>query len=67
MAEIDFISKLSMFINQKKAQTKYKALNINEKLTGEQRKVLERVFDIISQNYSKKTTEKFINTISDKF
>lgn len=54
MAEIDFISKLSMFINQKKAQTKYKALNINEKLTGEQRKVLERVFDIISQNYSKK-------------
>lgn len=67
IAEIDFISKLSMLINPKKIQTKYKALNINEKLTGEQRKVLERVFDIISQNYNKRTAEKFINTISGEF
>lgn len=67
IAESDFIGKLSMFLTQKKVQTKYMALNINEKLTMEQRKVLERVFDIISQEYGRKTAEKFINTIAGKF
>lgn len=67
IAESDFIGKLSLFLNLKKVQTKYTAININEKLTMEQRKVLERVFDIICQNYSKKTAEKFINIIASKF
>ena len=63
----DFISKLGLFIGQKKAQTKYTALNININLTIEQRKTLERVFDLITQEYDKKTAEKFVNTISNKF
>lgn len=67
VAETDFISKLSMFISQKKAQTKYTVLNINDKLTVEQRKVLERVFDIINQNYDQKISEEFVNTIVSWF
>ena len=67
LAETDFISKLGLFINQKKAQTKYAALNINGKLTIEQRKVLERVFDLITQEYDASLAESFINTISNKF
>ena len=67
VAETDFISKLSMFIDQKKTQTKYTALNINDKLTVEQRKVLERVFDIINQAYSQNVAEDFINIIVNKF
>ena len=50
LVETDFISKLGFLIGQKKAQTKYVALNINGKLTMEQRRILERVFDLITQN-----------------
>lgn len=67
LAENDYFDKLSLILNQKKAQTKYSALNINSKLTIEQRKVLERVFDIISQEYDKALAEKFTATISRKF
>lgn len=67
LAEIDYISKLGILLNQKKLQTKYAVLNINSKLTGEQRKVLERVFDLIMQEYDRETAERFVNTISAKF
>lgn len=67
VAENDFFDKLSMLINKKNMQTKYNALNINDKLTSEQRKTLERVFDLISSNYSKKSADKFINIIASDF
>ena len=67
LAETDYISKLGLLLNQKKAQTKYAALNINMKLTVEQRKVLERVFDIIKQEYDNSLAEMFVNTIAAKF
>ena len=67
IAEADFISKLGLLLNQKKAQTKYAALNVNAKLTIEQRKVLERVFDLITVEYDRKTAENFVNIISEKF
>lgn len=67
LAETDFISKLGLLLNQKKAQTKYTALNINPRLTIEQRKVLERVFDLITQEYDQNLAERFVNTISEKF
>lgn len=67
LAETDYISKLSLLLNQKKAQTKYTALNINPRLSIEQRRVLERVFDIVVQEYAQKEAEKFIETISRKY
>ena len=67
LAETDYISKLGFFLNQQKKQTKYTALNLNSRLTMEQRKVLERVFDLITQEYDKKTAEKFVDTISRRF
>ena len=67
LAETDYITKLENLLNKKKWQTKYTALNINEKLTIEQRKVLERVFDIITQEYSRKSADRFISTISKCF
>jgi len=57
----------TMFLNQKKAQTKYTALNINPKLTMEQRHVLERIFDLITQEYEKEVAEKFVNLIASKY
>ena len=65
--EPDFISKLGSLIDQKKAQTKYVALNINGKLTMEQRRVLERVFDLIIQEYDRQQAEGFIYTIAKYF
>lgn len=67
VAENDFYNKLSLILNQKKAQTKYSALNINERLTIEQRRVLERVFDLISQEFEKETAEKLIGVIAKKY
>ena len=61
------MDKLSSFIDQKKAQTRYRALNINFKLTTEQRKVLERVFDLIQQEFGSQDAEKFINAIAKNF
>ncbi len=66
-AENDFIDKLSLILGQKSKQTKYTAININTKLTNEQRKVLERVFDLICQSYTEDYAQEFINTISSKF
>ena len=67
LAETDYIEKLGLLLNQRRAQTKYNALNINTRLTIEQRKVLERVFDIITQEYDKGSAEEFVNLISKKF
>lgn len=67
LAETDYISKLGLLLNQKKAQTKYAALNINPKLTIEQKRVLEHVFDIIVHEYDKEVAESFVNVISMKF
>jgi len=67
LAETDFITKLSVLLDQKKAQTRYAALNINSKLTIEERKILERVFDLITEEYEQDIAEKFVNTIASKF
>ena len=67
VAEMDYMDKLSLLIDQRKSQTKYRALNINFKLTMEQRKVLERVFDLIQQEYQSEDAEKFINIIARNF
>lgn len=67
LAEIDYISKLGVLLDQKKAQTKYAALNVNKRLTLEQRKVLERVFDILTQEYDRKLADDIVNTISEKY
>ena len=66
-AEVDFVDTLSLILGQKTRQTKYTAININSKLTVEQRRVLERVFDIICQEYGTIESQSFINTISSKF
>lgn len=63
----DFVDKLSLLLGQKTKQTKYTAINMNDKLTIEQRKVLERVFDLICQEYDDEQSKAFINLIAKKF
>lgn len=66
-AEVEFADKLAAILGQKKKQTKYTALNINDNLTIEQRRILERVFDVICSEYNEQDAEGFINIISKKF
>lgn len=66
-AESGFVDMLSVVLEQKHRQTKYIALNINTKLTIEQRKVLERVFDVICRKYSEKESQAFIEIIVKEF
>lgn len=66
VSEIDFMDKLSWILNQKQGKTKYMALNINNRLTNEQKKILEQVFDIVKAQYRKKEAEEFINTMQEQ-
>ena len=38
-----------------------------QKLTNEQRRTLERVFDVIRENYPEDITKEFIETVAAKF
>lgn len=67
VADTDFFSTISKLLSKQKAQTKYSALNINDKLTVEQRKILERVFDIIKQEFNAEESEKLISILARKF
>ena len=67
VATTDYLGKLTQLLGQKKTQTRYTALNINPRLTMEQRKSLERVFDLIQEKYEHNQAEEFINYISRKY
>lgn len=65
ISEIGYMNKLFQIVNQKQRITKYTVLNINEHISNEQKKILEKVFDIIIKKYDKKVSEKFIQNIID--
>lgn len=67
VAQVDLFDKLALLLGTKDKQTKYAALNINTKLTVEQRKSLERVFDLIRENYPEELSKPFIELIAQKF
>ena len=67
VAQVDLFEKLAVLLGTKDKQTKYAALNINGKLTNEQRRTLERVFDVIRENYPEDITKEFIETVAAKF
>ncbi len=62
-------SNLSLFKDLKKfvyfdaKTTKYNALNSMSNLTGEQKNLLEKVFDVVSESYEKEIADSFINSI----
>lgn len=66
-AEADFANIFSSLLSQKKQQTKYTAININAKLTIEQRRTLEHVFDIICSKYNENEAKQFIETVISCF
>jgi len=67
IAHQDYSERLSLLIHSKSSITKYTALNINKRLTVEQKKTIAKIFDIIISKYDKRRSETFIDAIIDNF
>lgn len=63
LAQGDLLGKLSALTKSNAAITKYAALNINKKLTIEQKKTIEKVLDIVGQEFSSKRSKKIADVI----
>lgn len=66
-AENDYYEKLSIILGNRKRQTKYSALNAKHNLTIDQRKTLEKVFDIIVGEFPEDEAKALINSIINKY
>jgi molecular chaperone HtpG len=62
----DLVAALDILIGTQQSNTKYKALNLQTNITIEQKKVLERVFDIIC-TYEQKQSNLIITKIIKEF
>lgn len=52
----DFVTALDIIIGKQQSSTKYKALNLQTNITIDQKKVLERVFDILCSDEEKQSS-----------
>lgn len=59
--------KIDSLVKNSDTLTKYQVLNLSRKLTVDQKKSLEKVFNIISNNCRKKASEDLINKIIANF
>ena len=66
VAHSELINQLDILINQKRACTKYKALNLQSEITFREKKIIEAVFDIIQDKYPDKANE-LISTIIKEY
>ena len=62
----ELINALDIIMGAQLSSTKYKALNLQSNITVDQKKILERVFDIICTEYCNRADD-FITTILRKF
>ncbi len=66
LSSMDLFGKLSILANMQKSVTKYNALNINTKITNEQRIIYEKVFDAVFERMKKQEAEKVVQIILDE-
>jgi hypothetical protein len=63
----DVFKQLSLLANNISGQTKYKILNLSPKLNIEQKKTLEKVYDVITEQMENKKADYIITEIMKKF
>lgn len=61
----ELVAALDILIGAQKSNTKYKALNLQTNITIEQKKVLERVFDILCVDESQQSNELITKIIKE--
>lgn len=65
--KLDIFKQLDLLTSNIKGVTSYKILNMHSRLTNDQKKMLEKVFEVISEQCSKKEADRLIKEIMDKF
>lgn len=65
--KVDIFKQLNILANNVKGATNFKILNLSQKLTIEQKKILEKVFEVISDECSKEDSDHLISKIMEKF
>lgn len=63
----DVFKQLSVLSNNTHGLTKYKVINLSTKLNIEQKKTLEKVFDVLSRHYDTNDLDTVIGEIISKF
>lgn len=66
VSHAELINALDIIMGKQLSSTKYKALNLQNNITVDQKKILERVFDILCAEYRNKADD-LITTILHKF
>ena len=65
--KFDIFKQLDILSNNVKGATNFKILNLSQRLSVEQKKMLEKIFETISEHCDKKEADKLINEIMKKF
>ncbi len=65
--KFDLFKQLGMLTNNVKGATNFKILNISQKLTIDQKKTLEKVFEVLSESCDKDQADSLIGDIMKKF
>lgn len=67
VANTDLLSKLSILMNMGSKVTKYNIINLNTKMTVDQKKTIEKVFDILYRKYSRNKANDIAKSIVNEF
>lgn len=67
LANNELFDKFQILLGMKSGSSKYKALNMCNKVTNEQKQTLEKVFDVLYNIYPKKKAETITNDIITNF
>lgn len=65
--KVDIFKQLNILANNIKGATNFKILNLSQKLTLEQKKILEKVFETLTEQCDKKDADRLIGEIMKKF
>lgn len=63
LANSELFDKFRILLRMKCGNSKYKVLNMCNKVTNEQKQTIEKVFDVLYSIYPKKKAEAIVNDI----
>jgi len=65
--KLDIFKQLGILANIIKGATNFKILNLSQKLSNDQKKTLEKVFEVLTENCEKKEADRLIGEIMKRF
>ena len=65
--KLDIFKQLNLLTSNVRGATNFKILNLSKKLTNDQKRTLEKVFEVLTENCEKKEADRLIGEIMNKF